>query len=208
MNKVQKFVLIGFTSAITSIILLTTGSYAFAMEFANYTSEKYKIQFEYPTDWTVTEKTSRFDSGADISIDSQKEGEAIKIIYGEENLEQNFGSSDLETATFKTLDDLTTHYSYEFNTIENPSYITIDNQKTGTFLFTMQNKYEEYSPKMATQQWVTFIGDNGYMFGYITPTSTFDNPEHMEIRDNFIKSIKFLDAESGTNTLKSTSRFD
>ena len=49
MIKVQKFVLIGFTMAITSIILLLTiGNPAFAIE---YTNEKCGISINYPKDW-------------------------------------------------------------------------------------------------------------------------------------------------------------
>jgi hypothetical protein len=50
MNKVQKFVLIGFTMAITSIILLTIGNTAFAIE---YTNEKCGVSIQYPKDWQV-----------------------------------------------------------------------------------------------------------------------------------------------------------
>jgi hypothetical protein len=48
MNKVQKFVLIGFTMVITSIILLTIGNYASAIEYSNYMNNKYGIKFDYP----------------------------------------------------------------------------------------------------------------------------------------------------------------
>jgi hypothetical protein len=46
MNKVQKFVLIGFTMVITSIILLTVGNHASAVEYTHYQNEKYGIQFD------------------------------------------------------------------------------------------------------------------------------------------------------------------
>ena len=49
MNGVQKsIVLTGFTMAITSIILLTIGNHAFAIE---YTNEKCGISINYPKDW-------------------------------------------------------------------------------------------------------------------------------------------------------------
>jgi len=51
MNGVQKsIVLTGFTMAITSILLLTIGNHAFAIE---YTNEKCGIALNYPKDWKV-----------------------------------------------------------------------------------------------------------------------------------------------------------
>jgi hypothetical protein len=34
--------------------------------WATYTSDKYGISFEYPSDWVVEEKTNRFESGSDV----------------------------------------------------------------------------------------------------------------------------------------------
>ena len=208
MNKVQKIVLLGFTTVITSIILLATGSYVFAVEFANYTSEKYKIQFEYPSDWTVTEKTSRFESGEDISINAPALSKgSFKIMYGDEDLVTDYGSSDIQTATYNLLESFT-QGTKEVRIIEKPSFTTIDTQKTGTFLITLEEKYEKYPIKIAAQEWLTFVGDRGYIIGYVASTGSFDNQENIEIRDHFIKSIKFLDAEPSSNTINSTSRFD
>jgi hypothetical protein len=39
-----------------------------ALQYVNYTSYKYKIQFQYPTDWVQGEKISIHDPGADISV--------------------------------------------------------------------------------------------------------------------------------------------
>jgi hypothetical protein len=50
MNRVQKFVLIGFTMAITSIVLITIENNAFAIE---YTNEQCGVSIQYPEDWKV-----------------------------------------------------------------------------------------------------------------------------------------------------------
>ena len=209
MKKVQQsIVLTGVTMAISSIFLLTIGNPAFAVEYTNYTSEKYKIQFEYPSDWIVTEKTSRFESGADVSIDPPSLSKGLfNILYGDDDLVTDYGSSDIESATYNVLESQT-QGTYEVRIIEKPSFMTIDNQKTGTFLITLEKKYEKFPSKMAAQHWLTFVGDKGYIITNIASTGNFDNPENMQIRDHFIKSIKFLDAESTTNTTNSPSRFD
>src|SRR5215203_4362090 len=101
MNKVQQFVLTGFTMAITSIFLMTIGNHAFAIEYKNYTSEKYKIKFYYPSDWTVTEKTSRFDSGVDISIEPSYVLKGyFTVIFGDDDLVTDFGASNVEAAVY------------------------------------------------------------------------------------------------------------
>jgi hypothetical protein len=210
MNKVQQLiVLAGLAAFVTSITLFTSENDAFAIQFSNYTSEKYGIQFEYPSDWELTEKISRFDSGADIDITSNGTT-SISMLYGDDGLEYGYGSADIETATLKFYNDLIDlAFGYEFKSIEKPSFITIDGQKTGTFLFTMEEKYKDVSPKLAVQQWITFVGDIGYSFTFTALTGSFDNPENMEIRDHFIKSLKFLgDKIPTTTTSNSTSRFD
>jgi hypothetical protein len=50
MNRVQNFVLIGFTIAITSNVLITIGNNTFATE---YPIEKCGVSIQYPEDWEV-----------------------------------------------------------------------------------------------------------------------------------------------------------
>jgi len=70
MNKVQSsIVLLGFTTAITSIILLTIGNHAFAIE---YTNEKCGVSIQYNEEWEVENsdlKTEKLRSFATISPD-------------------------------------------------------------------------------------------------------------------------------------------
>jgi hypothetical protein len=80
MNKVQKFVLIGFTMAITSIILLTIGTPAFAVEYAN---EKCGVSIQYPEDWKVENddfKGEAMRSFVNISPDPDDFSTQISII--------------------------------------------------------------------------------------------------------------------------------
>ena len=59
-------------AALLSIFMITLLDTAFAQQqqFTTYKSEKYGIQFQYPVDWTIKEKTSRFDEGGgDITVE-------------------------------------------------------------------------------------------------------------------------------------------
>ena len=44
------------------------GGDTLALQYVNYTSYKYRIQFPYPVDWVQSEKLSSHDKGADISV--------------------------------------------------------------------------------------------------------------------------------------------
>lgn len=178
-----------------SVFLCAIPSSIFAIDFVNHTSDRYKIEFQYPHNWTVEEKTSRFDESADIQIESGNmiDNGLITIVYAD-NLIEGFGSTDLRTSVYTAFkESITGDYSKEYRVIEKPSFIVIDNLDTGTFLFTSKDKYEDYAIKWARQYWITFNNDKGYLIAYTSSADTFDNPENIEIRDKFINSIRFID---------------
>ena len=171
----------------------------------NYTSERHGIQFKYPSDWSLIEKTSRFESGPDIQLYNLRASTNINLIVLDE---PSMASGDLQQLTNLGLELVTGDYSKEYKTIEYPSIFTTNGIKGGTFLITEQDKYEDYATKYAKQFWIIPKNDKLYSFAFVSPTSNFDNPENIDIRDSFIKSIKFLNAEPTTSTTNSTSRFD
>lgn len=95
--------LVGFLLSITSIFTLIFGTNAFAQTFGTIKNEKYGIQFQVPIDWTVTEKQSRFDEGADITVRSPEPlGGVFTIPYddaitlvGSENIQEATDASFL-----------------------------------------------------------------------------------------------------------------
>ena len=69
LKSIFLFLLLGFTTAITSIILLTIGNHAFAIE---YTNEKCGVSIQYNEEWEVENsdlKTEKLRSFATISPD-------------------------------------------------------------------------------------------------------------------------------------------
>jgi hypothetical protein len=80
MNRVQKsIVLTGFTMAIISIILLTIGNHAFAIQ---YTNEKCGVSIQYNEEWEVENddyKTEKLRSFIDISPDPDDFSNQISI---------------------------------------------------------------------------------------------------------------------------------
>ena len=198
MNKVQQsIVLLGFTIFITLLFMITLENTAFAIEYKNYTSEKYGIHFEYPSNWTITEKTSRFETG-DITITS---GTNHFYIYYFNDSETVNRWADVEKATPMWLRSEHNLREDIKMTVETPSYLTIDEQKAGTFLLALNLK--EADVEAAQQFWLVSLGDRIYQIINMELTRNFDNPENIEIRNHFINSIKFL----GDNKPQSQQQF-
>lgn len=179
----------------------------------NYNSTKYQIAFEYPSDWTVEEKTNRFEEGPSVTVSDLTGGGLLFTVgYTEKkDFTEYLGGTNVVSATRNSFKGLMNvyDYPYEFIGIESPTFnSTIDGQRAGTYVYTTQDKSESYSTKMASQAWTVFVGDHGYYLGFGAPTDIFDSPEATEIRDHFIESIKFLDTENISNDSNNqTSRF-
>ncbi len=62
------------------------------------------------------------------------------------------------------------------------------------------------SIKWAQQIWLVKTSNGGYLISNMATTDIFDSPEPTEIRNNFIKSIKFLGLNS--TQCSQPSRFD
>ena len=186
-----------------SVIILSNIGLVYAVEFKNYTSEQFKIQFQYPSDWSVDEKMSRFDEGADLQISPSSPGTFITIMYIEDGTELE----DVKAATYESLKQSINDYKYEFKVIERPSFLEIDNQSAGTFIYSMKDKYEDYAILWGIQHWDIYAGDHGYLILYMTRASSFDNPENVEIRNKFINSIEFLGDISLIESSNTPSRF-
>jgi hypothetical protein len=171
----------------------------------NYSSNLYQILFQYPSSWELSEKTSRFDEGTDISMSSFSPSGFISIQYLNSSTIQDLGLQRAVYEFFKSSID--SDYGKEYKVIEQPSFVTIDKQKAGTYLYTHKDKYEEFATKWASQIWIVYAGNHGYLLSFMTSTNQFDTPEMKQIRDQFLKSIKFLGVTNQTNN-NAPNRFD
>jgi len=155
----------------------------------NFSSGLYQIQFEYPSTWELNEKTSRFDEGSDISVSGFSPSGIITIGYI--NSSEILGR-DLQSELYRYFKVSIDDYKKEYRVIEQPSFTTIGDQKAGTYLITQEDKYEDFPTKYAIQIWLVFVGDHGYLISFSSSTNEFDNVDMTQIRNQFIKSIKFL----------------
>lgn len=163
-----------------------------ALEYVNYTSYKYKIQFQYPTNWVQSERISNHDRGPDISVSRGESGSVFWIKRGNDT---QIGS-DLQAGlrhVMKMLNESNAPNGYEIT--KPPSFTTIDGQTAETF--SAHSWYGFGAEKLETieQFWLTYVGTvDYYLIGFIAPIQSFDTPENMIVRNQFTSSIKILDA--------------
>jgi len=166
---------------------------SFGLQYTDYLSEKYQIAFQYPTDWTIKEKSNKIAEGTEIDVSDKKIGNGKIGIHFYNDLLEGFGSTDFDFALsdfykHRITDDL----KFEYKTIQPPSLLEIDSHKTGSFhiMFSQKDEIDPISGEV--QYWITFVGENGYMIEFLSIPENFDTPDNTEMRDRFISSIDFL----------------
>ena len=93
---------------------------------------------------------------------------------------------------------ISSDYSKEYKVIEQPSFLTIDGHKAGTYLYTTKDKYEDDAVTMARQDWIVTAGDHFYLIVFGALPNVFDTPELTEVHDHLIKSIHFTNSNNAT----------
>jgi len=173
---------------------------SFGLQYTDYLSEKYQIAFQYPTDWTIKEKSNKIAEGTEIEVSDKKIGNGKIGIHFYNDLLEGFGSTDFDFALsdfykHRITDDL----KFEYKTIQPPSLLEIDSHKTGSFhiMFSQKDEIDPISGEV--QYWITFVGENGYMIEFLSIPENFDTPDNTEMRDRFISSIDFLGLSNTTD---------
>ncbi|MDP9305721.1 MAG: hypothetical protein M3O68_05190 [Thermoproteota archaeon] len=187
-------VLLSFTLFIPNV------NVSFALQYTDYLSEKYQIAFQYPSDWTIKEKSNKIAEGTEIEVSDKKIGNGKIGIHFYNDLLEGFGSTDFDFALsnfykHRITDDL----KFEYKTIQPPSLLEIDSHKTGSFhiMFSQKDEIDPISGEV--QYWITFVGENGYMIEFLSIPENFDTPDNTEMRDRFISSIDFLGLSNTTD---------
>jgi hypothetical protein len=174
---------------------------SFALEYTNYLSEKYQIAFQYPSDWTIKEKSDKLEEGAEIEVSNKKIGDGKIEINFYDDLLEGFGSTDFDFAFSDFYKHrITEDLKFEYKTIQPPSLLEIDGHKTGSFhiMFSQKDEIDPISGEV--QYWITFVGENGYIIKFLSIPENFDTPDNTEMRDHFISSINFLGLSNTTDT--------
>lgn len=190
-----------FGVAIGFFLIMLMIQVSFSLEFNDYTSERYKISFRYPSHWNITEKTDMFANGTEIELTNNNLSSWHHIfIYYDNNMGRAFGSWNLDTAVLNSYEEsLKDFMGNKYMSIESPKFMTIDEKRAGTYSYIYDDFEGEPNP-WVTKVWVVFVADHSYDISFGGPANTFDTHENKIIRDEFIKSIKFIDGNNKTKT--------
>jgi hypothetical protein len=93
----------------------------------------------------------------------------------------------------------TDNFRYQYRTVEPPSFLNVDGQKTGSFVIIFKQKAEVNPIGVEVQYWITFVGNTGYVVEFLSTPENFSTSENVEIRDRFIKSINFIGLNNTTD---------
>ena len=173
---------------------------SFALQYTDYLSEKYQIAFQYPSNWTVEEKSNKLEEGTEIEVYDKEIGNGKIGIHFYDDLLEGFGSTDFDFA----FSDFYKHriaedHKFEYKTIQPPSLLEIDGHKTGSFHIMFSQKDEIDPVSGEVQYWITFVGEMGYMIEFLSIPENFDTSDNTEMRDRFISSIDFLGLSNSTD---------
>ena len=175
---------------------------AFGLQYTNYTRDKYQIQFQYPSDWLVQEKPHRFEEGSEIDLSNNKIGSGEIAIHFYNDLLEGFGTTDFDLAFADFYNGRATDsFDYEYATVKSPSFLNVDDQKTGTFLMMFKQRDETDPIIIEVQYWITFVADNGYIIEFMSTPENFNSSDNIEVRDRFIESINFLGLKNNTESV-------
>ena len=183
------------------LILVTLNvSETFALKYANFTRDKYQIQFQYPSDWVVEEKANRLKDGLEIDISNKKIGTGEIAIHYYNDLLKSFNTTNFDHLFSDLYKERSTDNNrYEYRTVEPPSFLNVDGKKTGSFVIIFKQKAEVDPIGVEVQYWITFVGKTGYVVEFLSTPENFNISENIEIRDRFIKSINFIGLNNTTD---------
>ncbi len=193
------FTLVEIVIACIFLTLVLKVGDTLALEYVNYTSYKYKIQFQYPSDWIQSEKISNHDRGADISVskDNGRSGSLFWIVLGNGTEMGSELQAGLQHV-MKIIDEGNAANKHE---IIQPASFTIIDQMAGTFISSSTHRFGDAELETVEQFWLTYVGSvDYYLMAFIAPVQSFSNPDNVMIRSQFINSIKFLDPANMTNS--------
>jgi hypothetical protein len=164
--------------------------------YVNYTSYKFKVQFQYPTTWVQSEKLTDEDKGSDIWVTSYS-NESSAVFWIVQGNDSQLGS-DLEMGIKNINLTLIKKYADKsYQTIEPPAISTIDGKIAATFIHSFVESLDGLKIEEVQQIWLVYAGlKDYYLIGFKAPSQLFTGIENSEARNNFMKSLKFLDSNN------------
>lgn len=182
------------------LVITLNISETLALKYANFTRDKYQIQFQYPSDWVLEEKTNGLKEESEIDVSNKKIGTGEIAIHYYNDLLKSFNTTNFDHLFSDFYKERSTdNFMFEYRTVEPPSFFNVDGQKTGSFLVIFKQKAEVDPVNVEVQYWITFVGNTGYVLEFLSTPENFNTSENLEIRDRFIQSINFIGSSNTTD---------
>lgn len=173
--------------------IVLTGCEGLQQNYVNYTSYKFKIQFQYPYKWIQSEKFTDKEVGSDIWVTnySNKSSAVFWITAGNDT---HLGS-DLQTGIKNLNFTLMKKYANNsYRTIEPSAISTIDGKIAATFMHSFVESLDGVKIDEVQQIWLVYVGSRDYyLIGFKAPSHLFAGVENSQARNDFIKSVRFLE---------------
>lgn len=161
------------------------------VNYVTYSNKELGISFEYPSNWNVQEKTSRFsDAPADVEVSNGLNSfkyQLDKTGIGDSNF------LDLELMADMTQNSLLGKSENSLVEGVDLDKHQIDGKDTATFLIKTDRSFGDY----ATQVFIIDVDDRFDAIMYQDTVTRFDTPSSQEELNHILDSFKFID--SGTN---------
>lgn len=153
-----------------------------------------KLSVDYPSTWTIVEKQGRFDTTVNgklqISTNNTAKGGLPYIHFVNCDLRNDLGSLLDETNTLQN--SAPSSQGYELVEHSHLERNFIDGKDAGVFAVVIPHTDVYAYPDRASEIYTVINGTMLYQFAYVDSVDHFDTPEGKQIRDEILKSIKFL----------------
>jgi hypothetical protein len=159
------------------------------IQWTTYKNDKLGISFEYPSTWTLKEKTGRFDTSPDVLVsnDKDKPFQAFKVINHLKGLDSGLKTLGLEfVANF-----------FKSTTLKEPGSRLIEDVSTNTFKIAglPTADYLLATSLLGTDigRQVFVVNNHGkaFILGYDNNQQDFDSPESQNTLNHILNSFKF-----------------
>lgn len=176
----------------------TIGSTETPINYTLYSNPNIGISFEYPSDWKVDEKTSRFSDGADVEV--SKGFNSFKYMQDKTDV----GDSDffdLEFMADMAQNELTKQPETQLVESVDMDKYKISGLDTATFLVKTEKSFSENSFLTLDYATQVFLVDADNRFDTIMYQDTvtkFDEPESQEILNHMLNTFKFDDSSGAS----------
>jgi hypothetical protein len=185
-----------FANAQTDDDSNTTMGPATVQQWKTYNDKILGISLEYPSTWEVIKQkiNSRFESGAVAAAELTIQGQVSEFYM----IKAPVKSPDAEELAKLTKNSLTRRFNITVIEDVKEHRYPIDGEKTFSFLIAQDSQYN-HTIKIINEALVVVHHGIGFGFGFRGVSTSFDKPEQVQIRDDILKSIKFLDGNSDSS---------